>query len=954
MPTSLREWRTRLDAHFRELASARAEARLPLFALEHGLTGPEVADIAELLESYPAEDVALGLDWLVWIVHATEIGYQYDGDKYWPPFTERAGQWRDVNTRHRLREWFERFRTRYQGVTPTGPWAGHFRVIAWPITHAILPRYLQEQFAKTLFALRYQLAHLEEPTAAAAGRLIASSAWDASSRFREFLQQEELAGRIVLALLRDGDITDPGPIYGPTLQRIVADLEQVRNARDWLNDTRRVVADRFRGASVVRPSGSTATVSRERQSDGGSLPDLQTKLMLRRSATDAWSVILDLPSLASVMPRFPELQPIVRATRCKVAGMTGSWLPAGWLLAGPQRRLLRTWPGPGTPLLVFEHSNAAINRAFGSALCLSQGPIWPCRVGSDGLAREITMRVVRPGQQYVLLSETPIPKDYAAISECQVDCVGVAAAVLTVPETLSSADINAIQRLRLQPARTIRIWPAGLCARDWDGEGTSEWLTSETPCFGIAHDHPLSALTVRLNGGPETIIPSPRVGVPAYVRLSPLAPGTHRLIVKARRDVRTSGSFGPPNTIEGLVTLRVREPSAWIPGTTLHSGLAVLLDPPEPSLDTLWDGNLAVRVIGPAGAQVTCGIILSDARGKQLLAEQFGPYELPLTTDTWRRAASTVLSNEANAWPFLEASSGQLLIKGDELGDIAVRLDRDVTPLRWLCHRERGVMTVRLLDETGGEEDTAVRFYGFGRPAAGSPHDARKALDGFQVMPPGGLYEATNGESNDWLVVSTPQIQGGLQGLAVNADLRDIVGVNVPISRVLELLHVWFMARSVGPLAGVRRLRVVNKILLHLYARLCGRKWGDTEHAVLESAGSDTSIQELQRLVGSHGFAVLLRRDYVRMETSVLDGATWFAEAAARYQVCSDRDLCDLALQLASRPHTLIALPASDLTSRLDDLRANGVLLRAARFVAVVAAMRGPDTTGIALPRWTW
>ena len=39
-------------------------------------------------------------------------------------------------------------------------WASHFNIIAWPVTHAILPRYLQRQFAKLLYELRFHLIRL--------------------------------------------------------------------------------------------------------------------------------------------------------------------------------------------------------------------------------------------------------------------------------------------------------------------------------------------------------------------------------------------------------------------------------------------------------------------------------------------------------------------------------------------------------------------------------------------------------------------------------------------------------------------------------------------------------------------------------------------------------------------------------------------------------------------------
>ena len=43
------------------------------------------------------------------------------------------------------------------------------------------------------------------------------------------------------------------------------------------------------------------------------------------------------------------------------------------------------------------------------------------------------------------------------------------------------------------------MWPAGLCVRNWDGEGHGDWLSTEAPCFGIAHDYAVDEYYVRLN-----------------------------------------------------------------------------------------------------------------------------------------------------------------------------------------------------------------------------------------------------------------------------------------------------------------------------------------------------------------------------------------------------------------------------------------------------------------------
>ena len=205
MSESLDAWQTRLERHFAELAGARKATRLPVFALEHGLDADQIAEITKLLHARLRDGASLGRHWLVWVVYATEQGYDYDGEEYWTSFEARTPQWHERGERRSLRDWFQKFHSAYNGVKPTGPWAEWFSIIAWPITHAILPRDLQHQLARALFDLRPQLLRLVDCSPDQVGRYVAAASHHATSRFRYFLEQEELAGRIVLALLADSE-----------------------------------------------------------------------------------------------------------------------------------------------------------------------------------------------------------------------------------------------------------------------------------------------------------------------------------------------------------------------------------------------------------------------------------------------------------------------------------------------------------------------------------------------------------------------------------------------------------------------------------------------------------------------------------------------------------------------------------------------------------------------------
>ena len=229
MSSSLDQWQSQLEQHFKALAKSRSGSGLDIFALEHGRDEDAMAEIAVQLHLRLKNKLRLSPHWLLWVIYSTEHGYRYEGDEYWPSFELQTPGW-DGNMRYQLAQWFKKFQRTYNGVVPTGRWADCFRLISQPITHAILPKYLQVQFARTLYYQRQRLIGLVSPDAGDIGRRLAGNADHVSTRFQEFLQQEELTGRIVLALLGEQSIGGSEPIYPPTLRRIVGDLEKIRNA----------------------------------------------------------------------------------------------------------------------------------------------------------------------------------------------------------------------------------------------------------------------------------------------------------------------------------------------------------------------------------------------------------------------------------------------------------------------------------------------------------------------------------------------------------------------------------------------------------------------------------------------------------------------------------------------------------------------------------------------------
>ncbi len=979
-------WQERLERHFESLARIRAGIGQPIFALEHGLNSVELNELSSLIRSELRFEVS-SRHWLLWVIYATERGYSYSGDEYWASFEKQTPEW-EYRDRYRLVPWFRKFQKAYEAVVPSGPWADHFRIIAWPITHAIVPRYLQEQLARALYHLRFRLAGLETRAPTAIGRLLASNERHTSLRFQEFLQQEDLIGRIVLSLLDStpAETDAPSGIYQPTLKRIVHNMEEVRSARTWLKETRQVVTDRFVGIGRgAGPRGRLWFPQRALQEALEAAPfRIRPSVVLGHRGAGTWSVRMEIPSFRDVATLSPDIHTFLKSTRCCLNG-ADDIKPAGWILSGNRKGILRSWPDLTKPLIQFDRSQGVIDNLLETECRLSPGPIWLFRVAGDGTAREIIGRVVRPGFSYIVLTTGESPEPHVGISTCRIDCAGIRSFRLLIPSEVSVDDTRWLNQLGLQVARTIRVWAAGLPARNWDGEGNSEWLTTEAPCFGIVHDHPVDTYALRIDDGVETVIAAGEVGQPVFVRILPLTVGKHLLTIKARRSASLDSIVQTP-AAEGFIEVNVREPEAWTPGFVSHRALIVSLDPEHADLDTFWRNEVTLSVFGPESHSVSLSVSLQGNDRQELFSEQIGGrMRLPIKPDAWRSRFNRFLNDEKCTAAYLEATSGQLLIAGEELGECLFRFERRSPPVRWVVHGDRDRIVVRLIDDTGHEEsEPNVRFFSMDRPLRGKRLTVQEALTGMSVdEPPGGLFIAKHtvrmgdpgihgpdrGRSghdsailikhhSDTLMVSNVSTRG-LEGLGIRPTFSELQDGSVTVADALHLLALWQDARRFGFVANARHEQLMNGYVRAVYLRLCGERWARVEDAFRSNRVSRKAVEELQQSVERAvairpNYAAALRRDHVKMDGDMTRASQWYADLASQYRICTNRELCDFSLRLASQPHRVSSVYGSRLDALLRKVGETPAILRGARLLALLSANNVPNGSFSILPRWKW
>lgn len=820
----------RLVEHFSALSRDRED--IPLFALEHGLAPAELLALQNALRAHIQIAAPAREHQLAWVIYAAEVGYGYAGDEYWQTFDQKMPGWTLNGRRDWIRDAFVAFQRKFAAAKPSGPWAEQFSIIAWPITHAILPRDLQQQLARILYDLRHSFSAelFDEPQRL--GDFIAARSWNTSARFQNLVQAPALVGQIAAALLLEGREGFKALLHPTTLKRIGDDLDRERRGRDWLRGARHAAQERaqIRGLTIGRPTNPTFQRRDEAREEVVRL-GIEPRLVLRPIEGSRWEVSLEIPDLSHLLIRFPKLRDVLIESRCTVAGAAGRPLARGRCLHGPQRVPLGRWPRPDDVLLKFERVDAQLEYLMRTECMLRPGSSWLFKVASDGLAYESRGMRVRAGSKYLVVSTELLAKPFLA-RPVELTCQGVHAVLLDVPAALTSEWEETLKQLQVSQAKAIEVWPAGLAAVAWDGEGHGEWLASETPTLAIRSDHALDELTIAMGDSPSlslTLTDTPP-GEPIFVELPPLPVGLHKFSVAAR-----SGRGADSEVIGDLdVVMRVRQARPWSPGATAHGPLEVELDPAAPSLEQLWEGSAAVLVRGPVGRQAQCRVQMFARAGEAPLFErQLPPVTLPLSSDGWAAHFETHIKEDKDAQHLYDDTRVcEVEFAADELGVFTLRSEREFTPLRWSVRRVADGFVARLHDDVGSGDIVLERF-SFERPMVS---ERLPTNDEHRAPRAGGLYVAALGSFRAAIIV--PPIVKGFAELQCDPKIDPGPRTPEAITKLFWFAQLWGKARLSGDLiAGARRSVVLRAITAHIVALLGGRAWASAESKLKDERG---------------------------------------------------------------------------------------------------------------------
>ncbi|WJR32511.1 hypothetical protein P3F83_18565 [Mycobacteroides immunogenum] len=930
--TPLEQLHQRIDAHFRQLAEERQElgAGIPVFALEHGLDDGDLAELRDVVRVAVAQGLGLRYRkwWLPFVVYAAELGYRYVGGEYWHTFEVETPRWDEINDRDWVRSQFRKFADQYCGVRPKGAFAKNFPIIAWPITHAVLPIYLQRHLAHLLYGFRTGLTSdlLNDPEAL--GARLAARAGGYTERFRIFCENTSLLGSVAIALLGDG--SQAPYLLASTQQRLVEDLSTEQESRQWLTSAQRT-ASRVRAKGFAARAGEPAT---PRALNAGRVvsPRVDPRLRLRRR-DDKWQVWAHLPDLTSLSLILGEGADELRGRNAVVQGVDGM-LPTDMHLRSGQMKRLNQWPSAGRPFMQLKGASAETNAVIAAQCAMGGGPAWLFRLQQPTeLAEQIKSCVIRPGRKYIVVQrEGSTPLQLPWSSEVPLEVTGVCATALDVPLLLDESARSALVAAGLTVITDFTVQPIGLVASAWDGEGEMEWLADGAAAIAITSEIAPLHCVVRLDGTTYRI-PWPTAQRELLLQLGDLEVGRHELVVQL---VSGDHSMTKPESL--FVT--IRDPQIRPDSATAAEGIRMFVSPSRPTLADLWDGHASLSIEGPPNSTANLQVLLKSDTGSELAQIELSE-SLPVTESQWTAIAARIREEPKFADGYDDAESVKITVSRAGVGFATLTCDRGFQPLRWKIkrlHHGEG-FTACLADRTDGSNTQAELF------SVRDPLTPAAVASGAVIPVPalGGLLRATSGDLQQAIVLPTQPtevLQAGQLRPHVDAGGGSSQAI---ILRLAQAYRMWAEAERPGdPFGQYVQRCVLEALTREAVSSVTGTFWASVERRFPDTEQAIDFLNQLRDAVGISQPQKALAEDISRAlwewstPDKLLIGFEGLIGPTLRQRGLGEVPSASrFLLRLAGRLDGILEWDESERDKILEAVVMSPVLLRAARFAVL-------------------
>ena len=775
-----------MERHLAERFAGLRDGRTgPVFFIEHGLPETELQDlIAAVREAMRRQPP--GSDWwriypLPLIVSASEIGYRYRGagTDFWPLVEEELATVVGPDDRQCIRDLFDACASRYRGARPPEtPWAAAFRLIAWPITHALVPLEFHRPLAAALVGLRVNSTKADD---AHMHRAIRAAAGHASVRFAAFIKEREPVVSIARALLGGGH----GELSSEAITRIATDV-----AADHIARRDMAVAKRVQRKTGQRPASLPENRTR---------PPARGRLHLGKRGG---KLVLEavLPRIHD--PGFDSLRRALRRRRFapRLWGVS-SRVPSEQLLSGlPFIVKLTSAPDVDAPLIP-ELAELGLDDDLGRLLDsfrLEFRPPLLFRVGADGdPARQVRGQDLSGHRLYWLLVEDaaagmcaglPCPGEIGPYDCCELD-----------PKEARAASV--LDRLGYHVHFGIAVSFAGAPPLEHDAR-IPRFLAGDERIIVPSRTNPESA-QVELGGERARFANGlVRVRIPE---------GAHVLQITdegASRDYPFEGVIGQ--------AIDRPRPACWIE-----------MSAPDATVQTLLSGNIAIKVDGLApleGLEVTIELETASHRAGTTWPLGVLPQILLGNREPWTsllddRTRERVLQDRL---PILHVRVGTLVYE-------SWPLEQRPRPCWWALTPSG----ITLQSETGSLKYGEVAATA---PTAPPRPSRTENVSEARLLSPLEIDEAVFGTTATFaslcVAPDTISLEAPILDKPRFRRSRSAEGASVGIEALTEAYLRWSLAESRSWTGELRRRQVASRLGGWLTELTCGHGWAKREMQV--------------------------------------------------------------------------------------------------------------------------
>ncbi len=941
---SLAEFHSLLISHFIRLGEKRREVGFPTFALEHPLSESQVEELKSAVRERQPRKPRIQ-EWMAWVVYSTELGYDFEGREYWESFEEVTPSWTPAD-RTFIRDCFARFVEKFNGYQPTGPWATQFSIIAYPITHSVIPRDLQREFAKVLYDLRYYLSANSIHIPDQLGRRIADVSFDTSNRFQQLAQNTALVGSVAMQLLAPTDSELEQLLEPPTLARIVRDIRRHRDAARWLDEAR----------THAKRTSSERQISED--SPGRQLVELPV-LYLQRGGVDCWDVWIEIPNLSNLWDVEPEVFRFLQTNRVQIRGsaVKEKLAPATISTFGPTRRRLGSLPPTDAGILAASAELPARVKDFFNKFRPADNKL-VFKVREDGRAVRIGSATVSASEKYLYFTASKPPFD--SCRQVQTNISDIALFEFTIPENPSLEAERFLSGLGLKVNADDSLQVQGIGSVPYYSEpGAIAFFEDETPLLAIA-----SSLAIRIQVIDDDCS--------LFVKLTP---GERSFIgfESAPPGVRTLRMLATENG--GLELTRVRIitlPRGSRNNLSTRSPFALITNPFAPTLDSVLRGHAQFDLFAPDGTEIQVFISLPSDEADSEVEKELLRFRTPVEALGLKIAESIEKLDRRLAARVDDSFKCTLRFTAESLGNIEIGCNREALPVRLRVVTDGARRVLRLANYSDDAQNIKVRLYPLATP------DKPICLPEFEL----GYTEKILADETGMFVASG---SGGSTGLIVFPQpapgrvIRDfgelVRGQETDISitqqrnsqsdflRLLELYWLWATSRHVGdPLSLVQLKSLKEALRCELIScvggtpnwRRCETRYNrgtQTKRGLLEAVTVRRSLQEDLKSLSEKKVREV--QDLIPLLTGVLlqdvaDHTTRAGNTGGIQVLKVVRRIwfVEFALRLATAPETLPGWAGKRLPLAVSVMFEKPILPRAARYIYLIQRNSSID--------WRW